>query len=371
MGRGGHRADGQALDARVRDGRAVVRPALAAGAQSVEPGAFHLRLVVRHRRGGGVRHDPGRHRLGHRRLDPRAGGAVRHRRHQADLWPGQPRGRAAAVVQHGPCGADGLDGGGLRAAAAGDGRLRSRGSGQRRSAGAGFHLRHRQGREGTAHRRGAAFLRDRQSGQSRDARRHQPRARRVRASRRGDQRGEAVADGRVPRLRLDHPDVGGVCGPRAVAEDAVQRLRRTVPRPACAGRLHPRHRLRAGDAPAPHAVRGAEGGDGGLRHPGVGLAGDRGAEDHRGAKVGHDGEAVADHAVQPDRLSGDERVHGLRCGRAAGVDAVDRQAVRRGDAVPGGTRLRDGGGHPQAAADDGAGRGGGSRRGAAMGLCSS
>ena len=32
-------------------------------------------------------HDPGRHRLRHRRLDPRAGGAVRHRRHQADLRP--------------------------------------------------------------------------------------------------------------------------------------------------------------------------------------------------------------------------------------------------------------------------------------------
>ena len=41
------------------------------------------------------------------------------------------------------------------------------GSGQRRSAGGGFHLRHRQGREGDAHRRGAALLRDRQSGQSR------------------------------------------------------------------------------------------------------------------------------------------------------------------------------------------------------------
>ena len=40
---------------------------------------------------------------------------------------------------------------------------------------------------------------------------------------------------------------------------------------------------------------------------------ERGAEDHRGAEMGHDGEAVADHAVQPDRLSGDERVHRLRC----------------------------------------------------------
>ena len=82
-------------------------------------------------------------------------------------------------------------------------------------------------------------------------RRHRPRARRVRASRRRDQRRDAVADGGLPRLRLDHPDVRGLRGPRAVAEDAVQRLRRTVPRPAGAGRLHPRHRLRAGDAPPP------------------------------------------------------------------------------------------------------------------------
>ena len=37
--------------------------------------AFHCRFVVRHRRGGGGRHDPGRHRLRHRRLDPRARGA--------------------------------------------------------------------------------------------------------------------------------------------------------------------------------------------------------------------------------------------------------------------------------------------------------
>ena len=56
--------------------------------------------------------------------------------------------------------------------------------------------------------------------------------------------------------------VRGVCDPRTVAEDAVQRLRRAVPRPAGAGRLHSRHRLCAGAAPPPHAVRGTESGDG-------------------------------------------------------------------------------------------------------------
>ena len=38
------------------------------------------------------------------------------------------------------------------------------------------------------------------------------------------------------------------------------------------GGIHPRHRLRAGAAPPPRAVPGAEGGDGGPRHPGVGAS---------------------------------------------------------------------------------------------------
>ncbi len=133
MGRGRRGADGQAFDPRVRHGRAVVRPAMAAGAQSVESRAFHCGFFVRHWCGGGVGHDPGRHRFRHRRFDPRARGAVRHRRHQAHLWSGQPRWRAAAVVQHGPRRSAGLDRRGLRAAAPGDGRPRSRRSCQRRS----------------------------------------------------------------------------------------------------------------------------------------------------------------------------------------------------------------------------------------------
>jgi hypothetical protein len=87
---------GQALDARVRLRRPVLRRAVAAGAQSLEPRALHRRIVLRHRRGGRRRTDPGRNRIGHRRLDPRAGGAVRHRRHQADLWLVEPRRHPAA-----------------------------------------------------------------------------------------------------------------------------------------------------------------------------------------------------------------------------------------------------------------------------------
>ena len=119
VGRGRHGAARQARDARIRLRRAVLRPALAAGAQPLEHRAFHRRLVLRHRRGGRRGPDPGRHRLRHRRLDPRPGGAVRHRRHQADLWPVQPRGRPAAGLHARPRRADGVDGGGLRAPAAG------------------------------------------------------------------------------------------------------------------------------------------------------------------------------------------------------------------------------------------------------------
>ena len=86
-------------------------------------------------RGRRRRPHPGRHRVRHRRIDPRTGGALRHRRHQADLWPVQPGRHPAAGLLARSRRPDGLDGGGLRAAAAGHGRPRSRGPGQRRSPG--------------------------------------------------------------------------------------------------------------------------------------------------------------------------------------------------------------------------------------------
>ena len=50
--RGRRGAARQARDPRIRAWRAVVRSAVAAGAQPVEPRAFHRRLVERRRRGG-------------------------------------------------------------------------------------------------------------------------------------------------------------------------------------------------------------------------------------------------------------------------------------------------------------------------------
>ncbi len=74
----------------------------------------------------------GRHGLRHRRLHPRPGRVVRHRRAQADLRAGQQGGRAAAVVLARPCRADVLDRRGLRPDDAGARRPRRRGPVQRR-----------------------------------------------------------------------------------------------------------------------------------------------------------------------------------------------------------------------------------------------
>ena len=85
--------------------------------------------------------DPRRHRHRHRRLDPRSGGAVRHRRHQADLWPRQPRRRRTRRLQPRPYRPDGVDRRGLRADAAGAGRPRPARPGERVSPPARLHRR--------------------------------------------------------------------------------------------------------------------------------------------------------------------------------------------------------------------------------------
>ena len=92
------RAVGQARHARVCPRRAVVRPALAAGAQPLEYGALHRRLVVGLGSSdcGGPRSGESGVRYG--RIDPRPRRPVRHRGAQAHLWPREPRGRAAQLV---------------------------------------------------------------------------------------------------------------------------------------------------------------------------------------------------------------------------------------------------------------------------------
>ena len=65
-------------------------------AQSVGPDAHHWRLVGRHCGIRGLRCDPRRHGLRHRRFAAAARGCLRHRLDQADLGSRQPRRRHAA-----------------------------------------------------------------------------------------------------------------------------------------------------------------------------------------------------------------------------------------------------------------------------------
>jgi Amidase len=113
---------GQALDPRICDRRSVFRPALAAGAQPVEPRSFLWRLVERQRCRPRRRLLPGRTRHRHRRLDPQSGLDVRHHRHEADLWQGQPPRRSTPRLLPRPYRADDPDGARERTDAPGDRR---------------------------------------------------------------------------------------------------------------------------------------------------------------------------------------------------------------------------------------------------------
>ena len=81
-------ADGQAGDARVRAWRAVIRSALAAGAQPLEYGTFHGRLLLGLGRGAGGGAGAGQPRIGYGRVDPRSRGAMWNCGSQTDIWTG-------------------------------------------------------------------------------------------------------------------------------------------------------------------------------------------------------------------------------------------------------------------------------------------
>ena len=92
--------------------------------ESVEPAAFRRRLLLRLGRGRVLGHDGAGDGLGYRRLHPAAGGLLRLRRAEADLWAAEPAGRGAAVLRHGPYRAADPHGRGLRPGDAGAGRAR-------------------------------------------------------------------------------------------------------------------------------------------------------------------------------------------------------------------------------------------------------
>ena len=120
---------GQERDARIRDRRPRFHAAVPAGAQPVEYGALPRRFVERHRGGGRRASLRGRNGVGYRWLDPRPGRVLRPHRAEADLWPSQPARRLSAVLHPRPLRAADPHSRGLRADAAGAGRLRSARSG--------------------------------------------------------------------------------------------------------------------------------------------------------------------------------------------------------------------------------------------------
>ena len=193
-----HRADRQIDDARIRRWRPLVRPARAAGAQSVEPRAFHRRQQQRHRRGGRRRHDPVRHRHRYRRLDPRPAALVRHRRAEADLRSGQPRRRRAGRLHARPYRPDGVDRRGLRDHAAGARRPRPARPGERRPADPRLPRRARRRHQGAEDRRHPPFPRDRQQGRRGHPARHH----------RGDRRRSAISAPRSARCSCRHCRIG-------------------------------------------------------------------------------------------------------------------------------------------------------------------
>ena len=124
---------GQAVDARIRDRRAELRPAVAAGAQSVEPRPSSRRLVV------GLGRGRGRRACSRWRSAPTPAAAcaipascLRHRRAEADLRPGVAPRRLSAVLHARPCRADDAHRRRQCADAAGDRRPRPARSRQRR-----------------------------------------------------------------------------------------------------------------------------------------------------------------------------------------------------------------------------------------------
>ena len=154
----------QTGDPRVRARRTVVRSAVAARAQSVEPRALHRRLVERLGRRSGGRPRSRFAGLRHRRLDTRSGVLLRHHGIHADVRAREPLRRHAELVHVRSLRAHGAHGRGLRAASAGDRRLRSARLGQHRAGDSRLPRRAGGRHQGAAHRRSAPLLGRRCSG---------------------------------------------------------------------------------------------------------------------------------------------------------------------------------------------------------------
>ncbi len=160
---GGDRAR-QARDARVRHRRPELRPAVSAGAQSVESGASSRRLLLGFRRRRRGRTVPAGARHRYRRLGAQSGELLRHRRAEADLRPGLATRRLPAGIHARSCRAAGADRRRCGADARRDRRARSRRSGQRRHRRRRFRARSDMRRARPAHRLRPPLPRGRHAG---------------------------------------------------------------------------------------------------------------------------------------------------------------------------------------------------------------
>ena len=318
VGGRGHRHAGQAGDARVRLRWAVLRSAVAAAHAIPGTGTTSRRLVLGHRGGRGRGSHPGRNRLRHRRIDPWTGGALRHCRDQADLWPVQPGGHSAARLLARSRRPDGLDGGRLRRCCcrawpvtiprtrpASTGRSRiSRPSSARASKGLRIgvvrHFFEEDHRASDATRAGIDAALDFFRKEGAEVRDITP-----------------VAGGGLPRGRLSDHGHRGVHAARrrgcasvswttASCSATVSRLpppsaARTSSRPraaaaCCAGKWRRRWKISTSSSARPSRAR---------RRASTAVH-----------EMGQHGEAVLHHAVQCHGLSGDQHLHRFRRGRA-------------------------------------------------------
>ena len=148
---------------------------------------------------------------------------------------------------------------------------------------------------------------------------------------------------RLLRGRLADHDHRGVRPARAVAARALHGLRRDVPRPRQPGRDAERPRHRAGDAPPPRAVPGDGRGDGGSRHHRQRVRSRPRRRASTTCPNGRTSRSRPSPCRATSRASRHQRLHRLRRGRPAGrpcSSPASRSPSRRCCAPPTPTRRR-------------------------------
>ena len=325
---------------RIRHRRAELRPAVPAGAQSVEPGPSPGRIVLRLGRRGGGGAVPRGARFGHRRVGAQPGELLRHRRAEADLRAGvAPRG-VPALLHLGPCRSADPHGGGHGADARRDGRARPGRPRQRARPRPAVRGRARSRRARPAHRLRPPFPRDRPARPSGDDRRAGGRRPPAAGRGRGGPHRHPAQPDRVRGREPGDPDLRGLVDARALAARPPRRLRAVVAPPPAARRLHRRRGLCGRAAPPGADDRRGGGRVARGRYPALRQLDGSGEPDRgRGGDRAHLS-APGAHPVQRHRPPGAGDDGGAVAGGAAAVGAVRRPLLPGRDGAAGGGGLR-------------------------------